>query len=103
MAYYYWRPTAGRDEFDLELDPVLDGYPIGSERHETTGSGRVPFVGRTHPSSHVRAGEGEARVLISVFSTRRTQPDILLNCYAFDDKLSVAASKSITIHYSPIG
>jgi hypothetical protein len=98
-AQYYWRPASGGPSHEEnELDYVLGGYSVGGETHETTGDARVTFAGRTESNSHVRPGEGDARVLINVFSSRRTHPNNLLNCDVFDEKLSVAAAQGIAIH-----
>lgn len=104
-AYYYWRPNSGGPSHnDDELGSVLGGYSLGEESHEVErNTSRVSFAGRTRANFRIRAGHGEARVLINVFSARRTRPNNILDCSVFDDTLAVASSQGINVNCSLIG
>jgi hypothetical protein len=74
-----------------------------SQKDEIPGAGVAQFHGPRYDKTKLAYVDDGLQVLINVFSGRHSSPDNILDCDFFQDKIAVAAAKSIPIHCKLIG
>lgn len=77
---------------------------LGRETVEMFGAGRAVFsTANADPTRRHLIEKGEVRLLINVYSGRRSSEDNVIDCGIFDDLLTLATQKTIEINCSLIG
>jgi len=98
-AYLFGFPAANAKRYADDMGEIH----LGQRKSEMPGPGRIMFPTVTYNRNKLSLLRNrDLKLLINVWSGRRTSPNNLLQCSIFEDSLAVAAKKGVRIDCSLI-
>lgn len=98
-AFFYGFPTRAARRCANEMGEIS----LGTDKQILPGAGVAVFSRSQYDGAKLRLlKNGDVRLLINVYSTGPNDPDNLLNCDIFEDRLSRAVNEGVRICCRPI-
>ena len=98
-AYLFGFPAPNAQRYADDMGEIH----LGQRETEMPGPGRITFLSVTYDRNKLSLLRNrDLKLLINVWSGRRTSPNNLLHCSIFEDSFEVAAKKGVRIDCSLI-